>query len=352
MPSKYREVFVMVKEKKSEVVDDSQPKQSKRNIKIYFLWGMRVIVWTVFLVSLLWLWLKPEVVYRFTENVKQVFQTDENFDKTNPSISQLQKEINELKISFLNLGANQNRLAAKIPNEGIIQNLDSNYNKLVNEKADASVVMGLITRLDKIEQRVDKLAKISDQGALILTSVMFIKDSAEKGQSFAYEAELLKMLSEGNESIVLPVQTILSFSDKNLFSTVSLQQQFEDIFKTIVKSEKNKNLKEKSWKEIFNQKLNEYVQVRRTDVDDKNSENSERNVLENIHSAVYQGNLSMAVDILSQPKNQYLLQYSDLNQWLLRAKDNVAFYKAISDISHQALVLMKLNYVKQDVVTE
>lgn len=74
--------------------------------------------------------------------------------------------------------------------------------------------------------------------------------------------------------------------------------------------------------------------------------------MENIHSAVYQGNLSMAVDILSQPKNQYLLQYSDLNQWLLRAKDNVAFYKAISDISHQALVLMKLNYVKQDVVTE
>ena len=352
MPSKYREVFVMVKEKKLEVVDEHQQKQSKKNVKIYFLWTGRILVWSFLLAFLLWLWLKPEIVYRLTENVKQIFLSDENLDKTNPSISQLQKEINELRISFLNLGANQNRLAAKIPNEDVIQNLDSNYNKLVNEKADTSVVMGLITRLDKIEQRVDKLAKISDQGALILTSVMFIKDSAEKGQSFAYEAELLKMLSEGNETITLPVQTILSFSEKNLFSTVSLQQQFEDIFRTIVKLEKNKNLKEKSWKEIFNQKLNEYVQVRRTDVDDKNSENSEENILENILSAVRQDNLSLAVDILTQPNNQYLLQYSDLNQWLIRAKDNVAFYKAISEISHQALALMKLNYVKQDVVTE
>lgn len=67
---------------------------------------------------------------------------------------------------------------------------------MIDSKADVATVLGIITRLDKIEERLDTLAKISDDGALVLTATMMVKESSENGTNFAYEAEILQQLAK------------------------------------------------------------------------------------------------------------------------------------------------------------
>lgn len=38
---------------------------------------------------------------------------------------------------------------------------------VIDSKADVATVLGLLTRVDKLEDKLDKMAKVTDEGALI-----------------------------------------------------------------------------------------------------------------------------------------------------------------------------------------
>ena len=83
--------------------------------------------------------------------------------------------------------------------------------------------MGLVTRLDKAEENLDKLAKVTDQGALVLSATMLIKEAADNGQRFEYETEILQLLAKGDVKLNEPIAIIAKYA-KDGIQTKSLRK--------------------------------------------------------------------------------------------------------------------------------
>lgn len=351
----------MVKNKTTAETEVKEEKTAEAPRKNYAGLAVRAFVWVIFLLVLLGLWFNPEVIYNSAQYFKAQQAPAEQTVSEQPSIKQLQGQIRELKNSVMNLGAaigKYNRSDAvdtamldKL--NGKFADLEAKNEEILNAKADSSVVLGLVERLDKIERRLDKVAKISDQGALILTTTMLIKDNAARGSSFEYEAEILKQLAAGDASLQQPVADILVFANKKIPLDRQLEKEFGEIYERIVKSEKDKQFQGKDWKERFNLKLNEYVKVKYTNEINSAEEAEAENDLERLKAVVDGGKFDLALEILNKPENQFVLtDYPSLKDWRDDVEARVKFYDAVSRISAQSLALMKLNFVKKDAVDE
>ncbi len=342
---------------------DEVSEEKKTVVKDHHRHVSRGFVFKVFVLSAVFLlfagvWFRPDSFYNLAEKVKNMFVSEEQ-KKPEVDFFQVQKELNDVKISLLNLNASLQRLREKAVNredlkllEDRIVAAETKNDEILNAKADSSVVMGLISRLDKQEHRLDEQVKLSDRGALILTAVMFVKDSAERGNSFVYEAEILKQMAEGEDALNAPVTVIENCAGQIIPSSSSLKEAFEQIYVKISKAEKNRKLQEKNWKEVLRQKFDEYVRFSYAN-EPASLEIKEKDVLQAVYEAVRENRIEQALNILKKPEGALLFNlYPALKEWSSRAELHVRFYAAVSDISSQALVLMKVNYLKQTAAGE
>lgn len=343
-------------ETEAKEVENSQPLPAKNNSVLV----IRIFMWGIFLLLLLGIWLNPEGAYRFAGMFQQegTSQSEVSSYEENPSIRQLQKQMQEVKAGVIRLGAEMSKAernnSADERNvkffEDKLSELEAKNFEALQAKADASVVLGLVERLDRIEQRLEKVAKISDRGALLLTSVMLIKDSAERGNSFEYEAEVLRQLAEGDTVIESAAGEILADARTGISSKDELTAEFEKIYGQILRVEQDRENDGKDWKGILNKKLNEYVRVKRIDKDKEDTQ--EDSVLEQAKTAVDAGYLDKAAVILGGAGSEPLLaDYSELAAWRDGVLRRNRFYDAVTKISTQALAVMKLNYVQNDTET-
>ena len=98
-------------------------------------------------------------------------------------INQLNMQVSDLQQRFNRLAQAQQQLDFSYVDEKI-SNIEKLNQNIIDSKADVATILGVITRMDKAEERLDALNKISDDSALILTAAMLVKDSAERGGSF------------------------------------------------------------------------------------------------------------------------------------------------------------------------
>lgn len=359
MPSNIIRDFEMVKAKaelKSEIKDEAKEIHPLPDVKKIIL---RIFMWLIFLLILLGLWLNPEVIYNSVDYVKNMRPT-ENKVLEQPSINEVQKQIFDLQNRIYNIGAEQAKNASGMSAEEInllnqrFDNIEKQNISIIDSKADIASVMGIVNRLDKIEQRLDAMAKVSDQGALILTAAMMIKDSAERGNNFEYEAEILSQLADKESALKEPAAEILKFSNQAIPSSKMLVEEFDELYQEVMKAEKDKMVEGKTWKERLNIKLKEYVKVKNTKKDAKIAADEKvQDNLEMAYLAVNSDQFAKAIEILENPENQAKLkEYNGLQEWVDDAKIRVDFYNAISKISTYSLALMKLNYIKKDVANQ
>ena len=189
---------------------------------------------------------------------------------------------------------------------GKMETLTAQY---MNIKADSSAVISLGERLDELEKRTRRLSRISNDGALVLTAALMIRENAAAGQPVRFEAEMLKQLAAGRPEIETAVDYVYNNSSRQYPSNKNLTESFNRISGRIVYNLRHQG----SWKDRLLRKINEYIHIYSPAADSR--ENAEITALEEIKGYVDEGQFAIAVELLSRPENETLLADEALNKW-------------------------------------
>lgn len=313
--------------------------------------GGRMLKWFLVIVILgtvgtLW-WKNPELVSQVKAKLENMFVSPVQEQQAPSQIEILQQEIAQLRVEL----AQRNIDAQNLSNDTIeklnqkFENLEKTNLAIIDNKADASTVLGIVTRLDRLENKVNVLARVTDESALILTAVMMVKDSAEQGGSFEYEAAILSQLAQNNVSIYPAVEQIQKIAVNGVKTDVFLVNRFSDIYTEV--SELQKKEFEKTWKDRLNSKLNQFIKVRRTNKQVPEFE-ADKTLLQ-VNKLVEAGDLQSAVVLLQNPDNANLLAKSEaLQEWINWVKTKMEFNAAIKQIANNSLAVMKVKSIKEE----
>ena len=303
-----------------------------------------------------WLYKNPQVAGQGKAWVQEAFkQPEKQVENLSPvskvNIENLQNQIAMLQSELFNL-----KNSMPVSQEPIdTQKLDELYNKfdaiektnmnIIDSKADASAVLGMMSRLDVLEKKVGLISKTTDESALILTAVMLVKDAAGRGGSFVYEAEVLRQLAQNNPQLEDALSVIEKAAQDGVVTNARLINDFDDIYKTLLK--KQKEAAAQTWKDRVLAKLSDFVKVRKVNEAEKEDIKILQN-LKNIRSFVQEENFSRAAEELSLPENAVLAEDAGLQKWLGQVSSKLDFERAVSKISTYSLAVMKVNAIKKE----
>lgn len=257
-------------------------------------------------------------------------------------INALQKEVNELKAVTAEVKDDSLRLAGVL--NGKIDNVNKINAEVLDSRASNGALLGVVSRVDALEAKVRSFGQVSTRGALILTAAMLVKDSATTGNSFVYEAEVLRNLAVGT-NMEAPAEVIASFSD-GLPSSEVLIERFNELYiKEKVKqmpaeiaaeqeAEATKDLqKENDWKEKINSKLSKLISI---EYHEKPAE--ELAEKDEVYRLVNEGKFSEA-SVLMSAKPEYNTEA--FAKWQKQITAAGEFNRALSQIEALTLAVMK-----------
>ena len=269
-------------------------------------------------------------------------------DENQNEIKLLQDEISSLRNELNTLNQKQKEFSNNDIEElkNRFETMEKTNLGVLEAKADASTVLGIVTRLDKLEEKVETLARVTDDSALILTAVLMVKDTAERGTIFSYEAEILSQLAQNNIKIKEPIAVIEKTAAEGIKSDVYLVNSFMTIYKEVSKQQKKEF--EKSWKDRINSKLNEFIKVRRTNQVALEYEGNKP--LDEIRKLVIEEDFSGALSLLKNVENkEWIEKYPSLQNWMLQVQNKLNFNAAIKQIANNSLAVMKVNSIKKEI---
>lgn len=301
-------------------------------------------------------WTNPQLIKQAYDYIEARHTQNVVVDKEPDAIELLTRQVADLQRE---LEATQARLDSQvIPSANLaiddesmtelkskIAAIEKQNLNVIDSKADVAIVLGLVTRLDKAEDGINKLAKVSDDGALILSAAMLVKEAAAKNQPYAYEAEVLEQLAQGDEKIKEPVAIMVKYAVVGIKSPVYLSEQFNQIYDRLL--EKQKEDFAKTWKDRLNNRLNQIIKVKRVNKEET-PEFKQDKTLEEVKNLVDAEDFAKAVAVLNDPQNQNLVTDNALLQWRSETGARVEFENALSKISTHSLALMKVNYIKKE----
>lgn len=321
----------MVKEKKPETSVETQPKPNRHVMA-------KLLVVAVLGAAGYALWANPQIV----EQVKNSFNFKSGRIEHQKQFEDLSRQVKHLQnqVDFLSEQRKTDDYQEMKDKVAAIEKTNLN---VIDSKADVATVLGIITRMDKAEYKLDNLAKVTDEGALILTAAMLVKDAAYRGGSFEYEAEVLQEISKDNLRMKGPVAVIVKYASTGILPQEVLKNRFGKIYKMVLKEQKQAFAQ--SWTDRLNSKLSEFVQIKRVKEEAPVFEANQG--LEIVKHEMNNNNLAAAVKELGRPDNADLLKNKALNKWFEQAKATVEFDQAVSKISASSLALMKVNFIRK-----
>ena len=192
---------------------------------------LKLFVWLVVILAVIGAAAYPQAVkkaYVYLEELhrRNAVQEPDPLETLRQEVGSLQRQLADMRYRLENQAPTTANVM--IDDESLAEMKDrlnaiekQNLN-VIDSKADVALVLGLLTRMDKAEAQMGRLAKISDDGALILSATMMIKEAAAKGEPFAYEAEVLDLLARGDEKISQPVAEIVKYAPQGIKSKKTL----------------------------------------------------------------------------------------------------------------------------------
>lgn len=294
------------------------------------------------------LWENPKLWYQMKD---ALLSSSSKEDVYQPQIDLLQE----------NLSAMQKQLSAvarKVENpdfsamEKRIDTIEQINVNTIKSKADVETVLGLIGRMDNTEGRLNDLAKVSDEGALILTAAMLVKDAGQRGGTFVYEAEVLSELAAGNHKIAKEVARINEISEAGVPSTDELQREFAAVYLAKYPEAPVEEVFEgENWKDRIYHQLHKVVQIKKADEVKpvtKAELSEEDRAWGVIRDYVADGDIYRAVAIIKKPLNAKMAEDKNLAEWLKKAEMYKDFNDSVSRISANALAIMKVKFLRSE----
>ncbi len=239
-------------------------------------------------------------------------------------------------------------------NERINKSLQINK-EILDAKASNAAVLGLVTRVDGLETKVQTLGKVSSQGALILTAAMLVKEASASGRPFVYEAEVLRQLATGTNMEKSAETIALSAADGvatpqmliDEFNLLYHEQNADKTKETPIAAEQTTKAYNVSWKEKLNDKLSKLIVVEYNGGDNAAKTNLDNT--DKIYQAVNGGELSQAV-LLMQTDVKY--QTPAFKLWQQKYEKSVDFVQALNNIQALTLAFMKAENFKNESVLQ
>jgi len=216
----------------------------------------------------------------------------------------------------------------------------------LNIKADSSVILSMGERIDKLEKKTDRFALVSNDGALILSAAMMIKEVVSKGNSFGYEAEVLRFLSEGRSEIAPEVNYLYNNSSRQFPSDASIVENFNKAYLGVI--EKSKPAPETDWKKRLISKFHEYVTISKESAVEPVAGYDKLKALKTIRELVNNYDFAAATNELSREENTPLMEDKEISDWYNLVKHKLKTYQSISKIASYSLALMKTEGLKNN----
>lgn len=252
------------------------------------------------------------------------------------------------------LAALQNQLSQtnyRLDNSGFaevkeqMRSLEKMNLNMIDSKADVAAVLGIITRMDAAEQKISNLSEVTDTSALILTGTLLVKDAADRGQTFEYEAEVLSQIAADSPQAAAQAQKIRAFAAAGIPSDLALSLQFDRIYAQLLHQRNLDSDKNQNWKDRINSKLNEIVQIKKTD--ETTPEYEAGRLLEDAAALVKHDDLLRAANLLKNSDNPEISAAGELQKWIASVEQREEFYRAVSALSADSLAALKVNDLKK-----
>lgn len=317
----------------------------------------KTIYWIAVLLVIYFVWQNPSMLDKYIDYAKSLqlpqSQTKEEIISENSSLNDLSEQFIHLQNEVYAIRQVQNNIvpAAPVDLSGFENRLDAiekhNVN-VIDSKADVATVLGLVTRLDKLEDQLEKVAKVTDQGALVLSATMMVKEAADNGQNFEYETEILQQLAEGDLKLKEPIAVLVKYAKDGIHTKNYLINEFESIYKALLKEQK-KELGQ-TWKDRINNKFNEIIKVKRVNKDTQEIETEKEFDL--VYQLIKGGDLYKALKEFDKNEASDLIDNPLLKKWIANARARVEFDNAVTKISTYSLALMKVNYIKKEAIND
>ena len=291
---------------------------------------------------------------KLVQQLKDLFnRSAEQEDIYQPQIDKLSQQITALQgaLSSVSYKAENPDLSAINQRIDDIQQISVNT---IKSKANLETVLGIIGRMDAAEGRLNDLSKVTDDGALILTAAMLVREAGQRGDTFVYEAEVLSELAAGHHKIAKEVERLNEIATKGVPSVVELQKEFAEVYMKRYPdsvAQEEEEIEATNWKERISSQLHKVVRIKKTtetDIQPKEPVLSEEDrAWSVVKDFVLSGDISRAVGIIEKPLNQKLLENEDLVHWLDNARLFRDFYADVSRISANGLAVMKVKFLKK-----
>ncbi len=320
----------MVKTKETEI---TTPKQEKKNRHL----TAKLIAVVVVAAAGYGVWKNPQVLAQIRK-MWSSWHTDEYQQQ----ISSLENKIKDLESRLNYVAEMQNNNQDYSEMQEKVAAIEKTNLNVIDSKADVKTVLGLIMRTDKLEEKVDTMAKVTDEGALILTATMLVKDAAERGGQFEYEAEVLQQIAQSDIKFKEPIAQIVKLAPEGIIAPADLQKEFGKIYAQMLKAQKAEF--EKSWKDRLNSKLSEIVQIKR--VKEDAPQFTADSGLEKIKQLTSDENFKAVLRELNRKSNAELMQNENLQKWQQQVQNYLDFNQAVTKISASSMALMKVNFIR------
>jgi hypothetical protein len=272
------------------------------------------------------------------------------------SVDVYQAQINDLQQQVANLSAQLSDVSYQAAHPDLaavserIDNMELLNVNTIKSKADVDTVLGIIGRLDNAEGRLNDLAKVTDDGALILTAAMLVKDAGQRGGTFVYEAEVLSELAAGHHKIDSEVARLNEIAAVGVPTVEDLQRQFaESYLQRYPEMTVEEDDVATDWKGRIYHQLSKVVQIKRTETDKSEVAavfSEEDRAWSVVRDYVMQGDIAKAVAIVKKPLNAKVAEDKILADWLKHAEIYCDFYDSVSRISANALAVMKVKFLR------
>lgn len=205
--------------------------------------------------------------------------------------------------------------------------------RLEKNKADASSVLSLMTRMDAAEQKIQVSNAEKERAVALLLAVYQLRETAMSGQGFAMEQQAALALADAYPRIAGYLRDLSGVADRGVHTKRYLLRSFDTYADQAVLSESLSS--KKDW---FHQALNSLktlVVIRKTDVTD--AEPTTQSVLARAGLAVQDEDLGEAVLILKDLTGSAA---DTMREWTLNAERYVAVKKKINETMSAVLAMI------------
>ncbi len=180
---------------------------------------------------------------------------------------------------------------------------------------------------------------------LLASGAIIVRDMAEQGVSFAYEAEVLQILAQGNDLAAKNVAIVRSYANTGVTGKQKLIRNFDKIFAELntaelkaetAKSEPSAETKTEWYYKVMNWLKQQVTAKKRTKKPVFTPQKDE--VLELVND----GRIKDALDALKISEKYAKVHSEPLSQWIYQAERYLEFDNAVNAIIMNALANIRL----------